>query len=310
MTRLRVGRARAGMTLVEVVICCGIIALLAGLALPTVLRARESSRRVACQDRVRQLCMSAIGYAGQVGYLPPGPRDLRAGANQGRNGWTWSVFVLPYLGEEAEWDRASQAVLAQPDISANPPHTGNSSTVRMLICPSEWRLDRPRKARDGSVSAFASYMGVMGSHPTDGRLLGQADGVMTEGFPPVRLTDISDGASNTVMVGERPPSDLFDAGRWYRPFLERGDGPDGAMHVRSATYHDGPICVAITTSGLIEFGPGRPSNPCDKYHFWSLHRQGANFGFADGAVRFLKYSARDRLPSLASRNGGEPPWHE
>jgi prepilin-type processing-associated H-X9-DG protein len=53
------------------------------------------------------------------------------------------------------------------------------------------------------------------------------------------------------------------------------------------------------------YGPGNLSNPCDRYHFWSLHSGGANFAFADGSVRFLAYSAKDVLPALATRDGGE-----
>lgn len=53
------------------------------------------------------------------------------------------------------------------------------------------------------------------------------------------------------------------------------------------------------------FGPGRLTNPCDRLHYWSLHTSGANFAFADGSVHFLRYSARDILPALATRSGGE-----
>jgi prepilin-type processing-associated H-X9-DG protein len=53
------------------------------------------------------------------------------------------------------------------------------------------------------------------------------------------------------------------------------------------------------------YGPGRTDNPCDRYHFWSLHRGGAHFLFADGSVRLIPYSAKDIMPALASRSGGE-----
>jgi prepilin-type processing-associated H-X9-DG protein len=47
------------------------------------------------------------------------------------------------------------------------------------------------------------------------------------------------------------------------------------------------------------------NDPCGKFHFWSLHSGGANFAFADGSVRFLRYSANDIMPALATRAGGE-----
>jgi prepilin-type processing-associated H-X9-DG protein len=55
----------------------------------------------------------------------------------------------------------------------------------------------------------------------------------------------------------------------------------------------------------VNFGFGRTDNPCDRLHLWSLHSNGANFLFADGSVHFLRYSARDVLPALATRAGGE-----
>jgi prepilin-type processing-associated H-X9-DG protein len=53
------------------------------------------------------------------------------------------------------------------------------------------------------------------------------------------------------------------------------------------------------------FGPGQYDDPCHHNHFWSLHPGGANFAFADGSVRFFRYSAASVLPALATRAGGE-----
>jgi prepilin-type processing-associated H-X9-DG protein len=50
-------------------------------------------------------------------------------------------------------------------------------------------------------------------------------------------------------------------------------------------------------------------NACDVNHFWSMHIGGANFGFADGSVRFLSYEANTILPALATRAGGEVVGH-
>ena len=44
---------------------------------------------------------------------------------------------------------------------------------------------------------------------------------------------------------------------------------------------------------------------CLRFHFWSVHPGGAHFAFADGSVRFLKYSADEIMPALATRAGGE-----
>jgi prepilin-type processing-associated H-X9-DG protein len=76
-------------------------------------------------------------------------------------------------------------------------------------------------------------------------------------------------------------------------------GPDGAMMEEEGLRAD------ETCSGPFRYGPGSVDNPCDRYHFWSLHPGGANFLFADGSARFLPYSAAPIMVALATRSGQE-----
>lgn len=124
----------------------------------------------------------------------------------------------------------------------------------------------------------------------------------------MRFADITDGLSQTLAVGERPPPDTFQAGGWYSrgvpPTLQWGRsfyGPDEQLPVHSFAVGGDPC---LNETGFV-FGPGHTENPCDRYHFWSLHPRGANFLFADGSVRFYPHSSRQLLPALATRAGGE-----
>jgi prepilin-type processing-associated H-X9-DG protein len=119
----------------------------------------------------------------------------------------------------------------------------------------------------------------------------------------VRLADITDGTSGAVVCGERPPSADQQFGWLYAGMGQRNDGSaDMVLGVRELNVS--PI-VARCWGGPYEFSRGAVNNQCDLFHFWSLHPGGANFLFADGSVRFLSYSARDVLPALATRAGGE-----
>lgn len=121
----------------------------------------------------------------------------------------------------------------------------------------------------------------------------------------MRFTDITDGTSNTLLVGERPPSKDLWYGWWYAGFGAGGNGTaDMVLGVRE-NIPPGDAFIPDCGGLPARFAPGRIDNMCDAFHYWSLHSGGANFLFADGSVRFLAYSADAVLPALATRAGGE-----
>lgn len=118
----------------------------------------------------------------------------------------------------------------------------------------------------------------------------------------VSFGEITDGTSQTLLIGEKPPWGKHLDGNWYTVWV-----PDPTF---SGGISSQPIVWPDYSSDRgcarpIVFGPGRIDNPCDNLHFWSLHVGGGHFAFADGSVRFLRYSSRDVMPALATRAGGE-----
>jgi prepilin-type processing-associated H-X9-DG protein len=130
------------------------------------------------------------------------------------------------------------------------------------------------------------------------------DGVLFQNSR-VRMADIADGTSNTLMLGERPPSADLQFGWWYAGVGQKGTGSaDLVLGVREQNLQaigSGSPCGP----GAYPFGPAAFDDPCGMYHFWSPHAGGANFAMADGSVRFLTYAADAVMPALASRSGGE-----
>jgi prepilin-type processing-associated H-X9-DG protein len=118
----------------------------------------------------------------------------------------------------------------------------------------------------------------------------------------VKITEITDGASGTLLIGERPPQRDLYWGWW------RGVDYDSLMwainpKAGAANWfnQDGTPCNFPAI-----FSPGNINNDCDVNHYWSQHIGGSNFAFCDGAVRFLAYTAGPIIvPQLATRAGGE-----
>ncbi len=288
-------RSRNGFTLIELLVVIAIIAILIGLLLPAVQKVREAAARTQCQNNLKQIGLALHNYHGDQGRLPPGVTPGPTGEPYPYLGWLGRL--LPYVEQGSLWSQAQAAYAEQPYNPFAPPHLGIMTPVRSYGCPADDRVDQPHNTHQGYRVAVASYLGVLGidyRNPT---------GVLYWGSK-VRLTDITDGTSGTLMVGERPPSPDFWYGWWYAgagQVAGSGDTVLGARELRNTADQYTSGCPV----GPYHFAPGRLDNQCDALHFWSLHPGGANFLFADGSVRFLSYAADPILPALATRAGGE-----
>lgn len=301
-------RPRHGFGLVETIVVIGLFAMLAGLLLPAVQSVRETASRAGCQDRQRQIGIALQNYHAAHGHFPPaGGYDLTPGkAPTADNLLNWMAHILPQIEQDDLWRASEAACRIEPKPYVSPPHVGYSTPIKLYICPADGRLTAPVTTAASGTVALTSYIGVGGAVLAAGSVWDQSGRIAPSPgiLSPIRATrvaEITDGTSQTVMVGERPPPNTFQAGQWYQStwILETFGGPDGIM------YYTGPVVLGDPCGGGYPYGPGRLDNPCDRLHFWSLHRGGANFLFADGGVRFLPYAARDIFPAILTRAGGE-----
>ena len=296
---------RRAFTLVELLVVLAIIAVLIGLLLPAVQKVREAANRMACSNKLKQIGLAAHQHHDAYGTFPPGfveaPFTVPQGQIQGAHGFF--PFLLPYLEQEAlarvyRWDRRSQGPENQP-VAATP--------LKVLQCPSAEPNRRVTAVEDplnysyGGRGACADYAGV---REIDTRLVeldlvdraANYQGVLTRNYL-TRLADVTDGASQTILVTEC-------AGR---PKLWREGRPVPGAYAPGGAWVGGTLTLGQGSTPDGATKPGRCAINCtNDREVYSFHPGGANAVFADGSVHFLKAGMDIRIfARLVTRAGGE-----
>jgi prepilin-type N-terminal cleavage/methylation domain-containing protein len=194
---------RPGFTLVELLVVIAIIATLIGLLLPAVQSAREAARRCACSNNTVQLGLALHNYEFAHEAFPPGvtgdPGPIRSEPEGHHVGWI--VRLLPFIEQQALASHFSIADGAYAPANAE----ARAASIPALICPSdptEWVRD------EGGVKvAVSSYAGC--HHSVEAPIAADNDGILFLDSR-IRFSDITDGSSNTLLLGEHrgSPGDL------------------------------------------------------------------------------------------------------
>jgi prepilin-type N-terminal cleavage/methylation domain-containing protein/prepilin-type processing-associated H-X9-DG protein len=307
-------KARFGFTLIELLVVIAIIGVLIALLLPAVQKVREAASRIKCANNLKQLGLAMHNYHDANGTLPPAFVNKGPYLNSGFN-FThgWAPFLLPYieqqpLGNLYRWD----VPVYDP---ANKPVVSNH--LQVFQCPSAPEPDRfmtfgpfayfgtmgacgdytitlgvdPALAHSGAVSPAADYRGALTNTPMPALALSPTP-------TGTRVTDITDGTSNTILVTE-------DAGR-PRVWLAGKPGPDQTLEGGPWDHYKGPIILeGSTPDGTTTPGPCAVNCTNDR-EVYAFHSGGANAVYADGSEHFLPASTDVRvLAALITRAGGE-----
>jgi prepilin-type N-terminal cleavage/methylation domain-containing protein len=304
--------SKRGFSLVELLVVIALIAILIALLLPAVQQAREAARRTQCQNNLKQLGLAIHNYHDTHNCYPPGfmgdPDDFCSTLNPARTGWGWGTFILPYVDQQNLYNELDvnrkQTVCSIPEAQQADPQIGNATLQDMVlsvyVCPSAADPDN-NHGRENGGHAKSNYAGVAGMD-WDGVDEMGLKSVFVDGTQYVsKMSDSSDGASNTLMVGERFRRDADDNLRLQSPPLEYngaywlGIAPD-----TRAAQCVGRLGLAGSAWSVMSIN-GESINA-----FASRHEGGAYFLISDGSVRFFSENAdQDTMSRLGTMNDGE-----
>jgi prepilin-type processing-associated H-X9-DG protein/prepilin-type N-terminal cleavage/methylation domain-containing protein len=296
-------------TLIELLVVIAIVGMLIALLLSAVQKVRDAAGRIKCANNMKQQGIALHHYHDTYGTFPNGMvnDDERPPPYPPPNGyhpeWSWMALTMQFYeegnlfrladdyahqgkGTDGYWEAFGQA--------GKPPNPAVSTVVKLWACPADHRTDltaigRTDVGRSITV-AFTEYLGVNGTKAPYVDKTGR-DGILFH-MSRIRFADITDGTSNTLMVGERPPSADLNFGWWFGSDGRDEQGTcEGTLGAVEQFFFDivmsrSPFFCPQAKLGL---QPGDINNECDATHFWSLHSGGANFLLADGSVRFLTY---------------------
>jgi prepilin-type N-terminal cleavage/methylation domain-containing protein/prepilin-type processing-associated H-X9-DG protein len=302
-----------GFTLVELLVVIAIIGVLVALLLPAVQAAREAARRMRCANNLKQLVLGCHNHEQAMGTLPRGGTEMGlpvpTGANDesccGDNGayWSWIARLLPFIEQDNLYKAANipNNTIGQSKVQVATP-------LQVVFCPSSNMTSKLTMANPADFPAnslvlgVTNYKGNQGANWDVGQWINirfgsvregmrEGDGVLfrndARALPKLRLNQITDGTSNTFIIGEVIP-EVETRNAWAYP---------------NGAYATCAIPLNAKDANRQWFPPGQWQN---NYSFRSRHPGGGQFAYADGSVRFVT----DNIPlqtyrALATRDGGE-----
>lgn len=296
---------RSAFTLVELLVVIAIIGILIALLLPAVQAAREAARRMSCTNNLKQIGVALHNYHDTHRKLPIGWLGFDAGGGadfEGDPGWAWSTRILPFMEQQALYDSLIDMDLP---VTAAANDQARVTVVSTFICPSDVGddvfdlMNAVDEETEGTTVvtrlAKSNYPGVFGTQdihsvcePGSPGYNGCRGNGMFSLNRSLAFRDITDGLSNTFMVGER-------WSKWVHSTWT-GVVPGG--------WHAPARVVAVASD---EFPPNSEANVEQQTHnFSSYHPAGANFLLSDGHVQLITETIDLSVyNALCTRAGGE-----
>jgi prepilin-type N-terminal cleavage/methylation domain-containing protein/prepilin-type processing-associated H-X9-DG protein len=323
-----------GFTIIELMVVIAIIGILISLLLPAVQKVRESAARMTCSNNLKQIGIALHSYHDQRGTLPPGYVDGNTNPDSTPDndlgpGWGWAAHILPYIEQENIWNQINFSKPVGMGVNVQVSQT----TIAIYQCPSDaFFYPLVFNVYDSNYKVIASvahanYVACSGweecfngaggdPQPGPGNdglsgRYGQAGRGAFYRNSTTRLTDVIDGLSGTIFVGERSGN--------HSPVTWTGAIPGGRCPAWMAgqapyspppgpAYDNADFGEAFVLAHANATHLPSADNPFyDPDTFYSMHSpQGANFLFGDGSVHYLMSSINPTTyQALSTIGGGE-----
>lgn len=290
MSRRNGAGARRGFTLIELLVVIAIIAVLIALLLPAVQQAREAARRAQCLNNLKQIGLALHNYHDTHSAFPPGWIGVASDRRplvDGLNGFSWAVMILPQLEQTNIYNRFDfkQSLVSTTPASPGMPANKDLLATRLPLfeCPSDphpekWDIQPQGGGPVLATLAPANYVGLFGVRQENGSDIDDCEG-QPAGFQcrgdgllfhnsKVTLGMVTDGTSNTIMVGERA-SQVKQNPPFYSTWVGLVPGGEEA------------------TTRSIGDADHVPNLGIHLEDFSSRHTGGAHFILADGHAKFV-----------------------
>lgn len=296
-----------GFTLIELLVVIAIIAILVALLLPAVQQAREAARRNSCKNNLKQIGVALHNYHDTHGIFPINwLTDFDPNNNTPEISWV--ALTLPYVEQSALYD----TINFNTDLSDANNDAASKTVLPAFLCPSDATNNRGtlgNRSNSGGTRAVLNYKTVAGSNwgwgdhnhgctsckrngngQTNGLDAGNGfmcrDAGNRDSAPVTQMRDITDGTSNTVVVGECLPFACNHSWWWWPNATTATSGVPLNYYYPPGKYPD----------------TDWPRN----YSFASEHSGGGQFLMGDGAVRFVNENVDINVyRGLATISGGE-----
>lgn len=307
-----------GFTLVELLVVIAIIGILVSLLLPAVQAAREAARRSQCKNNLKQIGLALHNYHDVMRVFPPGylsnnvsPTDP-ASAESG-SGFAWGAMILPMLEQGPLYEHFE----FEEDAGSHHNHEHGAEVLSVFRCPSDPAPDR-FTVNDGQHDfeiATANYVGIYGyGSVTMAPGNPNPPGILYRNSK-VRMAHITDGTSNTMLVGERAHVHRFVKGQpevkaystWYAavPGISR---PAGMEMMPMMQEGPGSLVLGHVGQSAPMVMHHAPSTTNHIVNFSSQHNRGIHFLMADGSIHFLGNTVNyNTFRWLGQRDDGQVP---